>query len=72
VGVRSAGAVLAGQASILPDGSLLLVAVKDVLIDGVRIEGRGVAPDIEVPLRLPYAAAQDPQMAAALAEAARR
>jgi carboxyl-terminal processing protease len=72
VGVRSAGAVLAGQASILPDGSLLLVAVKDVLIDGVRLEGRGVAPDIEVPLRLPYAAAQDPQMAAALAEAARR
>lgn len=72
VGTRTAGAVLAGEASILPDGSLLIVAVQDVRLDGVRLEGLGVAPDVTVPLHLPYAAGDDPQIDMAVYEAAQR
>ena len=32
----------------------------------LRLEGDGVAPDIEVPFTLPYAAGADPQLEAAL------
>jgi carboxyl-terminal processing protease len=71
VGSRTAGAVLGGQASLLPDGSLLMVAVRDVLVDGVRLEGVGVAPDLPVSFHLPYAGGCDPQMETALSQAAR-
>jgi carboxyl-terminal processing protease len=70
VGSRTAGALLAGRGFLLSDGSLLVLAVSDVRVEGVRLEGRGVAPDIEVPFRLPYAAGRDPQLEAALAELA--
>ena len=39
IGNRTAGAVLAGRAYLLSDGSLVLVAVADVLVDG-RAAGR--------------------------------
>ncbi|MBP2233528.1 C-terminal processing protease CtpA/Prc [Sinorhizobium kostiense] len=69
VGTRSAGALLAGRAYLLPDDSLLEIAVSDAVIDnGVRLEGRGVEPDITVPFSLPYAAGRDPQFEAALEE----
>lgn len=71
VGTRTAGAVLAGRARLLGDDSLLLVAVLDVTVDGVRLEGRGVTPDVEVPQALPYAAGRDPQLEAALVEIGR-
>ena len=64
-------AVLGAKASILPDGSLLLVAVKDIKIENERLEGRVVEPNVAVPFVLPYAAGNDPQMEAALSEAAR-
>jgi C-terminal processing protease CtpA/Prc len=61
VGSPTAGAVLAGRAFLLRDNSLLLLAVLDVRVDGERLEGAGVTPDIEVPYELPYAAGADPQ-----------
>jgi carboxyl-terminal processing protease len=70
VGTRTAGALLAAQGFLLSDGSLLVLAVSDVRLDGERLEGQGVAPDIEVPFPLPYAAGHDPQLEAALAELA--
>ncbi|HEY2159353.1 MAG TPA: S41 family peptidase [Isosphaeraceae bacterium] len=66
VGTRTAGAVAAGQPFLLADGSLLVLAVADVLADGERLEGVGVAPDVEVPDALPYADGADPQLDAAL------
>ncbi len=62
VGTRTAGALLAGRAWLLEDGTLLLLAVADVSVDGTRLEGIGVAPTIEVPFALPYAAGTDPQL----------
>jgi len=66
VGTRSAGAVLGGSAFLMADGSLLYLAVLDVRVDGERLEGRGVTPEVEVPLRRPYAAGHDPQKERAL------
>lgn len=66
VGERTSGAYLAGGASCLRDGSLLVIAVSDARVDGERLEGRGVAPDIEVPFDFRYAAGRDPQLDRAL------
>ena len=69
VGTRTAGALLAGSAYLLPDDSLLELAVTDAVIgDDVRLEGSGVQPDVPVPFSLPYAAGQDPQREAAIEE----
>ena len=62
VGDQTAGALLAARAFLLSDGSLLILAVNDVAVDGKRLEGKGVAPTIEVPFELPYAAGKDPQL----------
>lgn len=71
VGRQSAGAVLAGSPTLLSDGSLLLLAVADVLVDGQRLEGIGVEPDLVIEDRLKYADGTDPQREAAVKEAAR-
>ena len=70
VGERTAGAVLAGQPFLLSDGSLMFLAVEDVRVDGERLEGTGVTPDVPVPSDLPYAAGRDPQLDRALGVAA--
>jgi carboxyl-terminal processing protease len=70
VGARTAGALLAGRGFLLSDGSLLVLAVADVRVEGERLEGRGIVPDVVVPFQLPYAAGHDPQLEAALAELA--
>jgi carboxyl-terminal processing protease len=62
IGTRTAGALLAGRAFLLKDDSLLLLAVTDVSVDGERLERIGVAPTIEVPFPLEYAAGKDPQI----------
>jgi C-terminal processing protease CtpA/Prc len=62
IGTRTAGALLAGRAYLLRDDSLLLLAVNDVAVDGERLERVGVAPTIEVPFPLEYAAGKDPQI----------
>jgi carboxyl-terminal processing protease len=70
VGERTAGAVMTGRAFRLSDGSLLYLAVADVMVDDHRLEGVGVAPDIEVRDSLAYAQGKDPQLDRALAVAA--
>lgn len=69
VGERTAGALLAGRAYLLPDDSLLEIAVSDAVIDDdVRLEGKGITPDIRVAFPLAYAAGRDPQREAAISE----
>jgi carboxyl-terminal processing protease len=66
VGTRTAGALLAGRAYLLSNGSLLLLAVADVSVDGERLEGRGVTPLETVPFDIRHAQGNDPQLARAL------
>jgi carboxyl-terminal processing protease len=66
VGTRTAGAVIGGGPALISDGSFLMVAVVDVEIDGERLEGRGVEPDVFVEFDLPYAQGRDPQLDRAL------
>ena len=58
VGTKTAGAVAAGQPFLLADGSLLILAVADVLADGEQLDGIGVTPDVEVLDKLPYCEAR--------------
>ena len=62
VGETTAGALLAGRAFLLGDDSLLIIAVNDVSVNEVRIEGVGVSPTVEVPFDIRYAAGRDPQV----------
>src|SRR5262249_6263344 len=66
VGERTAGAYNFGGPFCLSDGSLLLLAQADALVDGERLEGRGVAPDVLVPFDFRYAAGRDAQLMRAL------
>jgi carboxyl-terminal processing protease len=61
IGTKTAGAVVGGSPFLLKDGNLLYLAVVDVLVDGERLEGKGVIPDIEVAFPLEYAQGKDPQ-----------
>ncbi|TKT79343.1 PDZ domain-containing protein [Aquamicrobium sp. LC103] len=72
VGARTARAVLAGTAFMLPDDSLLLLAVRDVVTDGRRLEETGVEPDIPVERDIRYENGDDPQFDAALRALAER
>ena len=67
VGAPTAGNVLAGTAYLLPDDSLLELAVADVFVDGKRLENNPVEPDVAVPFDVRYAAGRDPQLDAATA-----
>jgi carboxyl-terminal processing protease len=71
VGERTAGAVLAGRCFKLSDGSLLYLAVKDIEVDGERLEGRGVEPHVKVDAALPFANGADPQLDKAIEIASR-
>jgi carboxyl-terminal processing protease len=62
IGAPTAKAVLASTAYLMSDGSLLLLAVSDVRVDGERLEGAGVTPTIDVPFDSAYAAGRDPQL----------
>jgi carboxyl-terminal processing protease len=66
IGTRTAGAVLAGTGFPMPGGNLLYLAVADVLVDGARLEGTGVTPDVEVPFDFRYSRGDDPQLERAL------
>jgi C-terminal processing protease CtpA/Prc len=66
VGTRTAGALVAGRGFMLPDDSLLVLAVADVTVDGGRLEGKGVEPDVSVPFDVRYANGKDPQLDAAI------
>lgn len=70
IGTKTPGAVVAGRAFLMQDGSLLYLAVADVYLDNnLRLEGKGVTPDIEVPFSVEYAQGKDPQKERAIAEA---
>ena len=71
IGERTAGAVLAAHAVRIGDRSILYMAVTDVRIDGERLEGRGVEPDIVVPSAIPYSEGRDPQLDRAAEELAK-
>jgi carboxyl-terminal processing protease len=62
IGTRTEGAVLAATAFLIGDAGLLLLAVDDVLVDGQRLEGVGVTPNLEVAFDPRYAAGRDPQL----------
>lgn len=68
IGRRSAGAVIVARFHRLPGGGRLEVPVEDYLgLDGQRLEGRGVTPDIPVELSLAaLRAGRDPDLEAAL------
>jgi C-terminal processing protease CtpA/Prc len=66
VGTETAGDVLAATGFVLPDDSLLVLAVQDVFVDDERLEGNPVQPDVGVPFDVRYAAGSDPQFDAAL------
>ena len=72
IGTTTAGFVVGGKPYLLSDGSLLYLAVMDTLVDGERLEGIGVAPDIHVPDRLEFAAGADPQLERAIEAAVER
>ncbi|MGF1480417.1 MAG: S41 family peptidase [Cyanophyceae cyanobacterium] len=68
VGSKTPGAVVAGRPFLMPDESLLYVAVADVYVDDtVRLEGVGVTPDVVVPFPIEYAQGNDPQKERAIA-----
>ena len=57
---------MGGRCFLLPGNYLLYIAELDDLIDGQRLEGRGVPPDVEVATDLRYADGSDPQLEKAL------
>jgi carboxyl-terminal processing protease len=53
IGQKTAGAVILARDYPLPDGGRVQVAIEDYIgLDGKRIEGVGVVPDVEVPVKL--------------------
>ncbi|MEQ1903269.1 MAG: S41 family peptidase [Pirellulaceae bacterium] len=66
VGTTTAGAVLAGKPTLLSNGDVLYLAVSNIEVDGQRLEGKGVAPTIEIARPIPYANGADPQLEKAL------
>ena len=62
IGERTAGAVAGGALFPLSNGDLLYLAVEKAEIDGEKIEGIGVEPDILVPSNLPYSEGKDNQI----------
>ena len=66
-GTRTMGQALPATFSRLPNGDTLVHAFGDFVTAGVRLEGRGVVPDVEIPIdRNALAAGRDPALEAAL------
>lgn len=66
IGERTAGAVVRGTIFPLSNGDLLYLATRDSEIDGVRLEGAGVEPDINIPMDIRYSQGKDKQLEAAV------
>ncbi|MBL8888385.1 MAG: PDZ domain-containing protein [Planctomycetaceae bacterium] len=71
VGTRTAGAVLAGSPLVVDGEDLLWLAVRDIKVDGQRLEKIGVDPHLEVPMDPSTCQGVDVQREAALEEAVR-
>lgn len=61
-GDTTAGQVLAGSLFVLSNKDMLFLAVNDSRVDGERLEGRGVAPDVRVPWDVRYMRGRDPRI----------
>lgn len=72
IGTPTAGAVLAGRIFLLSNGDVLYLAVRDVGVDGMRLEGKGVQPDLVVHRSLQRLSDADPQLQSAIEEAVRQ
>jgi carboxyl-terminal processing protease len=70
VGERTAGAATGGRAYAVGPEALLYLAVLDVRVDGERLEGVGVEPDLVVSSELRFSAGADPRRERALELAA--
>jgi len=66
IGSPTAGAVVGGRPYPLKRGGVLYLAVADVKVDGVRLEGNPVQPDVVVERTIPYCQGADPQLEKAL------
>ena len=66
IGERTAGAVLGGYLIPMSNGDLLYLAVQSITVDGVNLEGTGVAPDIEVPMDIRFCEGKDVQLDSAV------
>lgn len=62
LGERTAGFVTGGRPTRICDESLLYHCVAMITVDGKRLEGVGVAPHIEVPFDIRFAAGNDIQL----------
>ena len=62
IGERTPGQTLGGRLFPLSNGDALFLAVQSCRIDGVNLEGVGVAPDIEVSFDVRYSAGHDEQL----------
>lgn len=71
IGKKTAGVVLGGRGYLLPDKSLLMLAVGTVRVDGEVLEGKGVVPDIVVEAPIPYSSGADPQLDVAIEQMTR-
>ena len=60
---------MGGRTFILEDGSLLLIPVVDIKVDGCRLEGIGVSPTVPVDAILEYSQGRDQQFEAAMIKA---
>lgn len=67
IGETTAGAVVAGRIFKLSSGDVLYLAVNDILVDDIRLEGMGVKPDVIVGRPL-GSGNDDPQLDRALKE----
>ena len=67
IGEKTAGAVVAGRIFKLSSGDILYLAVHDVHVDGERLEGIGVKPDVLI-VRPIESGDNDPQLERALEE----
>lgn len=66
IGEKTAGAVVAGRIFRLSSGDVLYLAVSDVSVDGQRIEGMGIQPDIQVRRDILEPPENDPQLQKAI------
>ena len=62
IGETTAGAATAGRLFPLSNGDLIYLAVMGVKIDGTKLEGVGVVPDIIVPEDVRYSMGKDVQL----------
>ena len=62
MGERTAGYVCGGSYKRISEDSLLLYGAAMLDVDGKRLEGVGVAPDIEVPFDIRFAGGKDIQL----------